>query len=278
MPFCFIIAFYSLLVPVKEYSFEEALKNGQIQAEIYYYSDTSSDYLDRKATMKIVLKSADVPLRITFKPGASFYSDDTAFQDQILMGRQIVRVMPGEEKEVALVTMCTQRYRSAPPIGATFHAGKARSTDMTGLAGFLESNNYPYHTAQAAIWCVSDGEPIENITGDDEAAVNDIRKYVARLRGEEAPLYRISEFSGVASNHSLTILFKIRLKKEGIGKLVLYNPAGQEYRQLMKEGPMPDGWYEVRFEIVSTNLQPGIYRVVLIMNGMNLQQENYRVL
>ncbi len=276
----FIILFLllnSLLFPAEKFTIDEALHLGLIEVSVTAYTDTSEHEMNMGRTLFLELTALDRPLRIELRPGTFFASQDTGVQDQILIEERVLSLLPGKSIGLPLFTMCTQKYNAAPSVGDQFRVNGLASAEMTGLADFLAEKGYQNNEGQAAMWMLTDAESYENIVGQDEKAVNEIRKFMAGMTERQIPLYRPEVIESGSMIRKLSMVFRVRLKKSGTGKLVLYHPDGTVYRVLKEEGEMPAGRYEITFRAESSNLQPGNYTAVLHMNGMILQQEIYRV-
>ena len=271
------LALHSLLSPAENYTLDEALRQGLIEMSVTAYNDSSAHEMNMGRSLFLELTALDRPLRIELRPGTFFASHDTGVQDQILIEERVLALQAGKTLALPLFTMCTEKYNAAPSEGDQFQVNGLAPAGMTGLAEFLAEKGYQNSEGQAAMWMLTDQEPYENIVGQDEKTVNEIRKFMSGITKKQIPLYRPEIMKSGPRVRKLTMVFRVRLKKGGIGKLVLYHPDGTVYRVLKEEGEMPAGRYEITFRAESSNLQAGNYTAVLHMNGMLLQQEIYRV-
>lgn len=271
------LALSTILFPPEIFTLDEALHRGLIEVEITAYTDTGEYKMNLSPNLKLELRSIDRSLRIELLPGTYFVSEDTGVQSQILIKRHVLTLVPGKKRSLLLYTLCTQKYNAAPSEGDRFRVNGMASSAMTGLADFLSEKGYQNNAGQAAMWILTDQEPYQNLVGPDAKAVNKIRSFMANLTKSRIPEYRPQTIDHGLDLRKLTIVFRVRLKKGGTGKLVLYNPDATVYRVLKEEGEMPAGLYEIRFRVESTRLQPGNYTAALYMNGMLVQQEIYRV-
>lgn len=274
--FLFLVL-HTFLFPVETLALDDALDRGLIKVNVTAFTDTGEHTMNLSRNLKLELTSIDRPLLIELLPGTLFVSEDSGVQNQILSERRVLALKPGKMRSIPLFTLCTQKYNAAPSEDDHFRINGMASSEMSSLADFLSEKEYYNNTGQAAMWMLTDHEPYQNIVGQDEKTVNEIRKFMGTLTKSWIPEYRPGTIERGPELRTLTMVFRVRLKKRGTGKLVLYDPDAAVYRILKEEGEMPAGRYEIRFKVESTRLQPGNYTAVLYMNGMAIQQEIYRV-
>jgi|GEM_PF-4479870 len=274
--FLFLV-FHAFLFPVETLALDDALDRGLVKVNVTAFTDTVEYKMNLGRNLKLELTSIDRPLLIELIPGTLFVSEDSGVQNQILSERRVLTLEPGKTHSIPLFTLCTQKYNAAPTEGDPFRINGMASSEMSALADFLSEREYYNNTGQAAMWMLTDHAPYQNIVGQDEKTVNEIRKFMATLTKNRIPEYRPGTIERGPELRTLIMVFRVRLKKRGTGKLVLYDPDAAVCRVLKEEGEMLAGRYEIRFKVESTRLQPGNYTAVLYRNGMAIQQEIYRV-
>jgi hypothetical protein len=175
---------FSSVNSAKEYTLEEALQKGVIQAE-YFGNDKSTHYgkpirikLQNRANEKVVIRIIS---------GYRFMSVDNDVQDILTTQEEIFAINPYETITETVAGMCVQHHNGAPNSDDKYTFSGLEKGPLLAFSQTIDSTNNQSVSAQQAMWVLSDDEDIYDLVnyGGDEEWI--LAKRVAHLSGKELP-------------------------------------------------------------------------------------------
>ncbi len=116
-------------------------------------------------------------------------------QDLITTDNLIVKLKPNECKEIGVNAFCIQKNESSPKAQDAFRMMGRADAKMIELCKWLQKNKLYNHTAQQAIWCISDDVDLGSIydTYKDTATENSLVSLVCKLTKRPKPERQVNQ-------------------------------------------------------------------------------------
>ncbi len=127
------------------------------------------------------------PFQIKVENGRTFRPNDSTCQPIIVVHEMVADLSPGKTTDVKIPGMCFNATKRAPHDEMTYSIGKMATGNLAKVAQYLQDNKFDGYPAQHAIWCISNGEPLENIIDWDESKALKIAAFMADLTGQPMP-------------------------------------------------------------------------------------------
>lgn len=140
--------------------------------------------------LKLKLKNnGAAKLEVKIESAYQFENQHSSAQDLMVTENMIVSIAANESKTIAVNALCTEKSNSAPSEKDTFLLIKRNDARYTNLTAILEKYKCFLNTAQQAVWCFTDNNPIDNIydTDKDTLLENTLVAYVANTKGVPVP-------------------------------------------------------------------------------------------
>ena len=121
--------------------------------------------------------------------GLSLHNLRLPAQDLIVLEPMLVKLLPHQQKELILNAVCTEKQQSSPSATDTFSLGLLTSPALQGLSQKLFQLKCFDHTAQQAVWSVTDKSPLSDIldTHADTLVENVLITYLAEQLKQPKP-------------------------------------------------------------------------------------------
>lgn len=206
-------------------------------------------------------------LRIRIPAGQKFIAKDSTEQDLINIHELLVALEGGQRRTVSLYANCTEAHDASPGSSSLFLLGAMAGGQLLRVTHLLDSMRlYANEAAQAAIWAVSDGNPLEHIAHPQLALA------VAQTLGKEPPAYLIRlQQRSVAGQpayqyHPLRMegIFRYELSEDTIVSFGLFNEAGEPVRYFLENQSHHRGRNQFQFQFEISNLPQGQYTARLV--------------
>ena len=197
---------------------------------------------------------------IEVSPGLIFTSLDSTSQNLIVVENYIVALNPGENKTIAIQTMCIQAKRHSPSTGVLFALNKEATGHLAALSDLIAKKNYQNSTAQSAVWALTDGNEISEIYGMDTIMAGTLASFISKATGRpRARLIMPKEHYIYAIKMNITHHFS----KATRVTLACYDTTGRVIKEYYKNRLVPVGTYIATFGInkVADKGTKFIYRI-----------------
>jgi len=138
------------------------------------------------------IKSQNNDSMVVFiEAGRRLDSKDSTQQDILVVKDLFVTLSANQEKSVEVIGYCCQAHNGAPKEKSVFHVGELADKNLYSLGRYLNTAKLLPGSIQNAVWCISDNNELSSVTDDGSEEVANLRKFLAKLKGIEAPWYNI---------------------------------------------------------------------------------------
>lgn len=223
-------------------------------------------------------------LQIVIEPGRRLRAMNGNYQDILLTGGERVVLKAGEVKQLRVKGFCCQLSGLAPSPGVRYEAGALADTPLVLLARYLSLRDLEDQTSQAAVWALSDRRPTAAITAENDSLAQALREFVAVIKDEVLPWYRI--ISKTYRYHNGVIqVFNLRLQgtlsyTSGTADyvtLLVTNASGETVCEVKQEWLKPASQGKYRLDLPVAGLPGGIYQVRLLSPGRELARQEFEI-
>lgn len=249
-------------------SIEEAAKKGLIKITI----KGKGGYLGDVIEMKIKnISSKKLDLKI--EAGRILDSKNNTEQDILLTRSQKLILNPNQLQSLNLSGMCCQAHNSAPQANSDYTVGKLADTTLIKLAKYIDTNKYySNHTAQQAVWCLSDNNSLASISDGNAEVVSDLRNYVSKITGRPIPSYNITYRQENASDllgraTKIEGIFDYSLTANCHATLAIYDSQGHLVQLVFENIAHEKGEYNLYYTFRTRNLPKGTYYARMNTDG-----------
>jgi hypothetical protein len=260
---------FSIFSLPESLSVAEAAKRGLVNLEI----KSKGGYTGQVIEMAIRNLSGRA-LNLFVEAGRRLDSKKQTEQDILVTKREDLYVAAGQKKNFNVHGMCCQAHNSAPSTAALYSTGEMADSNLVKLASFIDMNKwYNDHTAQQAVWSVSDNESIGAITSSDTSVQNQLRRFVSRITGRKIPAYEVRFGNGDGADllgkaTRLDAVFNYSLPANGHATIGIFDESGKMVQSLMNDMSHERGEYKLFYSFRTRDLPKGRYYTRLLVDGI----------
>jgi hypothetical protein len=257
-----------------ELSIEEAAKKGLVKLIIKGKGGFTGDVIEMKIT-----NNTTVPLHLNVNPGLRLDSKDETQQDILVTKEQEIYLAAKQQRSFNIFGMCCQAHNSAPVKNSVYMIGRSADSNLVKLASFIDKNNYSSsHTAQQAVWVVSDNNSIASIVDGTNEEINKLRKYVSDITGRPIPKYNVyykqqdnSDIGGTVNKVEGVLDYSLNINN--YVTIGIYDSSGKLIQLLFQQRPHESGDYKLYYTFKTHNLPGGTYYARMSMDGAIMKEE-----
>ncbi len=170
----------------------DAIRQNKIQASFTGNSSANNPNGSSHTGKCLMLKLKNTSdSRIDIKVEAAYQLKNQTDRNQDLMTTEnmIVSISSNETKTVSVNALCTEKTNVSPSEKDTFILIKKNDATFFNLTAIFEKYKCFLNTAQQALWCFTDNNPIDNIydTHQDTLVENALVAYVSNAKGVPVP-------------------------------------------------------------------------------------------
>lgn len=259
-------------------SVQEAEKKGLIKLIIKSKGGYTGNVIEMNVT-----NNTSHGLALKVEAGRKLDSKTDAQQDILVTHAQEVFVSAKQKISFNVKGMCCQAHNSSPKAGALYSAGVMADSNLIKLANYIDKNKYyEDHTAQQAVWTVSDDNSLGSITGPDKKIVDGLREYVSKVTGKTIPPYEVRYGNGTEGDllgHPTRIdgIFSYALSTNCQADIVITDENGRVVQLLFEDLTHERGNYKLYYTFRTRNLPKGTYYAILRMDGAAMKKEKIEV-
>jgi len=191
------------------------------------------------------------------------------YQDILVTQEQILAMGKRQEKTFEVNGYCCEADHSGPSKGLKYELGKLAAPNLVLVATYLNATKMDENTQQYAVWAVSNNKPTANIVGKNDSLTQDLRHFVAKVKGEPIPWYtlqkrvRINSYGDI-NEHPLQLKATVNynVDKTVYAYFFVLDSLGNKVAKITGQWLNPGNHdYEVNVDVRS--LQKGKYKIVL---------------
>ncbi len=249
-------------------SIEDAAKQGLIKLALKSKGGYTGDVIEMK-----IQNISNKKLDLKIEAGRKLDSKKNDEQDIIVTQSQEFFVNANQFKTINVFGMCCQAHNSAPKKNSVYSIGKLADSSLIKLASYIDKNEYyTNHSAQQAVWTISDNNSIGSIYGEEKELVSDLRQYVSKITGKIIPPYDIT-YEQQNSNDVLGRAKKIEgvfdytPQLNGKVRVGIYDNQGHLVQLLFEDIAHETGDCKLFYTFRTKDLPTGTYYARMDMNG-----------
>ena len=215
-------------------------------------------------------------LRTVIPAGWVLQAVDESLQDLMIVRAEPVRIEPGGTATILCRAFCIEADDRGPGEGSLFTAGHQANKELTALAEFVNSGNYPDDAVLFSVWTVTGARPIGSIRADDMAAIEPLRRMVSELTGQVIPWYTVSyddtrnneHFSNEPSR--ITGRIDFHLTNNSVITIAAMDAHGNTLATLGRDRHLGPGTYSMDVALTIKGWKHGTYSIRAYEGGSNL--------
>lgn len=249
---------------VQKHTLTAALRAGLVEMRA---GSNGNSYYQKAMQLELHNTTRDV-LHLTVDPALIFTPQDTAYQDLVLPGSELLVVQPGKTLSSAVQSFCGKAHAFAPGASLPYNFTKQGDSQMIRVAQYIRKRKLHDALGQAAIWALTDHRNLDGIYDPGQPKESaDLLAFMVKTTGWETPdyfkVYRLSTEVGmpVFQKRKLEIIsnFELRLEQPKMLSMGVYNSAGKEVQVAFKGQQMRPGTYKLTVRFEAEGAAPGAY-------------------
>jgi hypothetical protein len=240
-------------------------------------ADNSTHY--QQPIMLEIRNISGLPVAVDVPVGRLFASEDTTEQNFVSTEPLLAELGPGESRTYPISAMCINHHRAAPSAKNPYRIKKSAEGHLLKTVRFIHEKKLSgSYLGQTAVWCISDHEPLENIFGFDETAVNETAAFLAQLAGRPLPPEPEKEDylrnPRATPKRSVGGEFEFRFSQTKAVHIALFNAENIAVRELYNNPAERPGNKKIAFEFDFSVYNQGPYAIrFLVDNRILMEQE-----
>jgi hypothetical protein len=261
--FCTLVFLFSNALAAQSTTFQQAVAQGWIQLEARSLGGYQGDCL------QLVLQNQhSKTLRVLITPGMVFKSQDTLYQDLILVDQEDFLLSPKQKKILKINAYCCKMHRGGPDSSKVFTFEGTRSAELNLVADYLYRNALSKsNLVQPAIWAVSDNADLAGIWDPAKRDVSQkLIEFVAKTTNRPVPWYR-AQYAPQAPGPQMAKRPMMQIFSEwefNLGQtdklsLAIYDQDGKQVDVVMQNRDYTSGIYTFNFSYKTNKLPNGRY-------------------
>jgi hypothetical protein len=241
-----------------------AMDNGLVRVSAV---STGEIYNKKALKLQLVNNTRDA-LQLTVEPALIFKPADSAYQDLVLPGTEMLALAPGRSGELVVQTFCGKAHASAPGSKLEYRFKRQGDSVMIKTLLYISEHRLFDGLGQAAIWALTDNHSLEGII--DAARPKESSELLAlmvKLTGRPVPQYfkqyKLNTVAGqpVFEKRLLKIVANLewRLEEPRALTLGIYNKTGDLVQGIFEEKKMTKGIFKMQVQFEAEGAPPGKY-------------------
>lgn len=188
--------------------FKQIIQNRQLAFKVTYL-DTAFQYGDaQQPNMELAIKNiSGNSFPISIPNGILLDEQSDKKQNQILVEGYDTIIKSGQTIRLLFHAYCVELHNAPIDKKSVFSIKPPKDSIYETIADWTQNHQFYNHAAQCAFWCVSDGNPIENIYNVDKAKTMSLWSLVAKVLNKKIPDEHLY-------NEHYTVLENIQKKME----------------------------------------------------------------
>jgi len=219
-----------------------------------------------------VKNNKSTPIALKVPNGMQFFPLDSSYQNLITTQEELLTLNPEKSVTIPLYAMCTEHSDRAPAPDVHYNLGKQANDKVTKLTQYIEKQKLHDPLGQSAVWAMTSGTPLEDITGFDTTAARQLIKYVANALGKPIPPPPAPDDSRrnyYSTNYSRTMsgYFNYNFPKTMAVTIALFNKDNIVVRELYRNTKETPGSHKLEYKFDATLYNDSFYYLRLIADG-----------
>lgn len=221
-----------------------------------------------KVNYKIKNQTND-SLQIIVPAGWRMNSVKEEYQDILVTQQQILAMAKNEQKSFLIKGYCCEADHAGPSEGQKYDQGKLAAPNLVLVATYLNAIKVDENTQQYAVWAVSNNRPTANIVGRNDSLTQELRTFVAKVKGEPIPwftLYKRVKINSYGDINEYPLQLKASVNyyadKTCYAYFYVTDSLGKKVAAITGQWLQP-GNHDYAVSVNVRGLQKGKYKIVL---------------
>jgi hypothetical protein len=222
-----------------------------------------------------VTNKTNKAIHVVVDPALIFRPDDTAMQDFVLAGTDLIVLNAGKTVELDEQVFCGKSYAHSPERNMNFTFLKQGDSVMIQVMGFINQYKLYDGLGQDAVWALTNRHELNGVY---DPARHDLsirlQEFMAKLTGWKMPEYYKQYAHNARGNgpvvqpKSLKMLanFDWKLEAPKVLTLGIYNRAGRMVQPVVEHKEFGRGGHRVRVQFEAEGVETGTYYIRLMDN------------
>jgi hypothetical protein len=242
-------------------SIDKAIDKRLIRTEVVCKGGLKVDY-------KIKNETND-SLKIIMPAGWRMNSVKEEYQDILVTQEQILALGKNQQKTFEIKGYCCEADHAGPSQGLKYEPGKMADKNLVLIASYLNDTKFDENTQQYTVWAVSNNKPTANIVGSNDSLTQDLRHFVASVKGEAIPWFTLYKRVKINSHGDINE-YPMQLKanvnytvdKACYAYFYVIDSLGKKVATIVGQWLQP-GNHDYAVNVNVKGLQKGKYKIVL---------------
>lgn len=264
------------------YTLAEALKKKLIKAEIKgadSASPSSGGHYGKCLQIKLTnLTTQKFNVQIT--AGQQLEPDDSTIQTMMVTEGELFAFNTLKTQKKYINAMCIQKNDGGPGRQVVFKTGVMSTGNLLGIAQLVEKHKYFDGVGQAAVWCISDRQPISSIYCDDTVKLKILQEFVSKATGQVIPPrghQPDDQPQQPRRGFKTTVTFEWTASKAYKTTLVVLDMNNKPMMEILKDQTLQQGFHKYSFELSTSELPEGEYKVLLYLDNKIFMQRKVKL-
>lgn len=258
----------TLLFGQRSTDIKTAIDEAYISARFTGNEDSPHYY--KPINLEVVNNESEV-LTLIIDTGQILYSENPDEQDIIITRDEEITLKPQEKKTIPLYGMCIQEYNAAPDATTVYELGTKAKGNLATLAMRIQKEKAFGIAGQQAVWALTDGRPMSEITSMDLAQTTAAREMVMDLVAADTvtvvgETIRRPRNNGLIKR-SMEGNFNYRISQESDVHIALFNQDNIVLDELFYKAAVAPGSHSFEYTLDRMIDPKQYYYIRLIING-----------
>ena len=215
---------------------------------------------------------------IYIEPGRVLISDNSKFQDLIVMRSLYFKVPPGKQSKQAVYAFCCKAKRASPAPNSLFRNGYFNSSPLCLLGNFINAGTYMPAEIQSSVWAISDDYPIASIC--EGGTLSPLKKWLAMMRNKPNPWHCIeydrADTSVLQSRHlRVTGAFSFKVSHYSTVIIQVRTKAGHIVDYIQRNALYTAGDFDYPLDLDVKGWPKGVYEILVFEDGNRINQPTF---
>ena len=212
-------------------------------------------------------------LSVTIDPALIFVPEDTAYQNLVTLGSEIIAIAPSATVDIDLRSFCGKSYARSPRKNLNYKFWRQGDSTMVRTLGYIKGNNFSNHLAQSAVWMFTNGHCLSTVYDHSQpSASENLIRYIADLKKYKIPTIFTEleqnnrpDQPAILQNGATKLFVPIKWNNENVRhmRVTILKENGDVYRKIDGHEEINKDGHTVWVEFNSVNDVKGNYFIEL---------------
>jgi hypothetical protein len=256
-------------------SIDKALEKKLIKTEVVCKGGLTVDYKIKNNT--------DDSLKIIVPAGWRMNSVKEEYQDILVTQEQILALSKNQQRSFEIKGYCCEADHAGPSQGLKYEPGKLADKNLVLLATYLNAVRMDDNTNQYAVWAISNNKPTAHITGKNDSLAQELRRFVASIKGEPIPwftLYKLVKINSYGEINEYPLQLKgnvnYSVDKTCYAYFYVIDSLGKKVATITGQWLQP-GNHDYAVNVNVKGLQKGKYKIVLANENSRFIDKEFEI-